>query len=59
MASKEKKYSVSIIGTKPLINVDPSLPEFENHPFFEKKAQKVKALIKSVGLPKLLVRKNK
>jgi len=52
MLRKTKKDILLQVGTKPLITVDPSLPSFENHPFFEKKANAVKKLFTRVGLPK-------
>jgi hypothetical protein len=54
MSTKGKKNTILDIGNKHLITVDPALPSFENHPFFEKKAQKAKELIRKVGLPKEL-----
>ena len=58
MAQKSKKGTFVGVGTKPLITVDPALPSFDNHPFFEKKAAAAKALLKKVGLPKQLVQKS-
>jgi hypothetical protein len=59
MARKSKKEMLLGIGvgTQPLITVDPSLPSFEGHPFFEKKAARAKALLKKTGLPKQLAKK--
>jgi len=57
MARKSKKDAYSNVGTKPLISVDPTLPSFEEHPFFEKKAAKAKATLQKVGLPRQLTRK--
>ena len=54
MATKANKNNYVIIGSKPTIAVDPSLPEFENHPFFEKKAESVKKFLRKAGLPKSL-----
>jgi len=51
MSNKPKKKGFIKVGTKPLVTVDPTLPSFEGHPFFEKKAQAVKRLLKKVGLP--------
>ena len=52
MLRKTKKGNLVQVGTKPFITVDPSLPSFEGHPFFEKKANAVKKLFTRVGLPK-------
>jgi hypothetical protein len=52
MLRKTKKEVLVQVGTKPLITVDPSLPSFEGHPFFEKKASAAKKLFARVGLPK-------
>lgn len=54
---KPNKDILAKIGTKPLVLVDPTLPSFERHPFFEKKADAVRELIKRVGLPKELTNK--
>lgn len=51
MSNKSKKRGITKVGIKPLVAVDPTLPSFEGHPFFEKKAQAVKRLLKKVGLP--------
>ena len=51
------KEALAGISTQPLITVDPSLPSFEGHPFFEKKAAKAKILLKKTGLPKQLSKK--
>ena len=37
--------------------VDKSIGNYEKHPFFVKKANEMKALIKKVGLPKELTKK--
>ena len=37
---------------KTLAVVDPKVGNYEKHPFFVKKANDAKALLKSVGLPK-------
>lgn len=55
MAVSEKKKKMVVISGSQLIAVNPSLPEFENHPFFEKKAKAAKTLLKKVGLPKSAV----
>ncbi|SEW17431.1 hypothetical protein SAMN05428988_2733 [Chitinophaga sp. YR573] len=52
MLRKTKKEILVQVGTKPLVMVDPALPSFEGHPFFEKKANAVKKLLSRVGLPK-------
>ena len=54
MGLNTKKNIASLGGTKPLIRVDPSLDNFENHPFFENKVKRAKALLNKVGLPKKL-----
>ena len=54
MAKRSKKERVNISGTKSLITVDPSLPSFEDHPYFKKKADAAKALLEKAGLPKQL-----
>jgi len=58
MLRKTKKEILVHVGTKPLVLVDPSLPSFEGHPFFEKKATAVKKLFQKVGLPKALKKKS-
>jgi hypothetical protein len=57
MARKSKKDARVEVGTQPLITVDPLLPSFEGHPFFEKKAARAKALLKKTGLPNQLTKK--
>ena len=57
MAGKVKKETSTGIGIKSLITVDPSLPSFEGHPYFEKKAAAAKKLLTKVGLPKELTQK--
>jgi hypothetical protein len=59
MAGKVKKETSKAIGTKPLITVDPSLPSFDGHPYFEKKTAAAKKLLNKVGLPKKLTQKAK
>lgn len=59
MAKGQKKQSNTGVGTQPLITVDPSLPSFQNHPFFTKKTAAAKAVLKRVGLPKQLTKKSK
>lgn len=53
MAGKRKKTTIATAGNQPQIMIDPSLPSFEGHPFFEEKAAKAKAILKKAGLPKL------
>ena len=36
--------------------VDPKVGNYEKHPFFVKKANEAKALLKSVGLPKKMAK---
>jgi hypothetical protein len=57
MAGKVKKGTSKGIGIKPLITVDPTLPSFDGHPYFEKKAATAKKLLGKVGLPKELTQK--
>lgn len=52
MPKRSKKEKISFNGKKQLITVDPSLPSFEDHPYFKKKAAAAKALIEKTGLPK-------
>lgn len=54
-----KKAKHSVIPAEPLINVDPTLPSFEGHPYFEKKAAKAKARLGKVGLPKQLSKRSR
>jgi hypothetical protein len=56
MPPKGKKKISKGIGTNPLITVDPSLPSFDGHPYFEKKAAAAKKLLTKVGLPKELTK---
>jgi hypothetical protein len=51
MLKKQKQHIRTI---QPIISVDPTLPSFEDHPFFVKKAAKAKARLDKVGLPKEL-----
>jgi hypothetical protein len=41
---------------KTLAVVDPKVGNYEKHPFFVKKANEAKALLKAVGLPKKMVK---
>jgi hypothetical protein len=59
MSRKSKKEIFAGLGTPPLIAVDPSLPSFDGHPFFEKKATKAKALLKKVGIPNQFSKKTR
>ncbi|TWV99272.1 hypothetical protein [Chitinophaga pinensis] len=59
MANKSRKADFNHIGIKPLITVDPTLPSFEGHPFFEKKANIAKKLLNRVGLPKSISPKSR
>jgi hypothetical protein len=47
--NKNKKTSNK---KKTLAIVDPKVGNYEKHPFFVKKANEAKALLKAVGLPK-------
>jgi hypothetical protein len=58
MAGSKKKKKVTV-GSQPMITVDPTIPSFDGHPFFEKKAAYAKALLRKVGLPKQLAVKSK
>jgi hypothetical protein len=57
MAGKVKKETLKGVGIKPLITVDPCLPSFDGHPYFERKVAAAKKLLKKVGLPKGLTQK--
>jgi hypothetical protein len=57
MPKKPKKEVLIGVSIQPLISVDPLLPSFEGHPFFEKKAAKAKTLLKKTGLPQQLSKK--
>jgi hypothetical protein len=57
MARRAKKETSKGIGTKHLITVDPALPSFDGHPYFEKKAEAARKLLTKVGLPKELTKK--
>lgn len=52
MPKRSKKEKIGLSGKKQLITVDPSLPSFEDHSYFKKKAAAAKALIEKAGLPK-------
>ena len=45
------KYKKPGNKKKPLAIVDPKVGNYEKHPFFVKKANEAKALLKTVGLP--------
>lgn len=51
--NKNKKTSNK---KKTLAIVDPKVGNYEKHPFFVKKANEAKALLKTVGLPKKLAK---
>ena len=57
--SMPKKEKRAVYASQPLISVDPTLPSFEDHPFFAKKAAKAKARLDKVGLPKQLQKKRR
>lgn len=48
VSAKNKKTNTK---KKPFAIVDPKVGNYEKHPFFIKKANEAKALIKAVGLP--------
>jgi hypothetical protein len=48
--SAKNKKAISKKRTSAII--DPKVGNYEKHPFFVKKANEAKALIKAVGLPK-------
>ena len=52
VASKNKKSG----RKKTLAVVDPKVGNYEKHPFFVKKANEAKALLKAVGLPRKLAK---
>jgi len=51
--TKNKKTSHK---KSPIGKVDPTVGNYEKHPFFVKKANEAKALLKAVGLPKKLAK---
>ena len=51
------KTKVKAKKNKANITIDKSVGSYEKHPFFVKKANEMKALIKKVGLPKELTKK--
>ena len=51
-ATKNKKVS----RNKTFAVVDPKVGNYEKHPFFVKKANEAKTLLKSVGLPKKIAK---
>ena len=55
---KEAKKDKKISGKKVHAIIDPSVGNYEKHPFFVKKANKMKELIEQVGLPKKFYGKN-
>jgi len=57
MAQKSKNQKIVTTGVQSLITVDPSLPSFEGHPFFDKKAEAAKAVLKKAGMPKQFAHK--
>ncbi len=50
------KNKVSSKTKKVFAVVDPTIGNYEKHPFFVKKANTAKALLKAVGLPKQLAK---
>ena len=50
------KNKVSSKTKKAFAVVDPTVGNYEKHPFFVKKANTAKALLKAVGLPKQLAK---
>lgn len=52
MPIKVKKHGLSSSSSKSTIAVDPSLPSYEQHPFFQEKLKQAKTFIKEFGLPK-------
>ena len=53
-ATEKNKKTVS--KKKTLAVVDPAVGNYEKHPFFIKKANEAKALLKAVGLPKKMAK---
>jgi len=49
VSAKNKKTNTK---KKTIAIIDPKVGNYEKHPFFVKKANEAKALIKAVGLPK-------
>jgi hypothetical protein len=54
--SAETKNKKSSKRKKTFGIVDPSVGNYEKHPFFVQKANEAKAFLKSVGLPKKLAK---
>ncbi len=50
------KHKSKIKNKKPFAEVDSKVGNYEKHPFFVKKANEAKALLKAVGLPKQLTK---
>ena len=50
------KIKVSSKTKKAFAVVDPTVGNYEKHPFFVKKANTAKALLKAVGLPRQLAK---
>ncbi len=53
-ATEKNKKTVS--KKKTLAVVDPGVGNYEKHPFFIKKANEAKALLKAVGMPKKMAK---
>jgi hypothetical protein len=54
--SATEKNKKTISKKKTLAVVDPNVGNYEKHPFFVKKANEAKELLKVVGLPKKMVK---
>lgn len=59
MPAPRKKVKKKELWKKPFGIVDPSVKNYENHPFFVKKAKEAKEWLKKVGLPEELKGKYK
>lgn len=57
MSNRSKIDKAVRVGNKSFITVDPTLPSFEGHPFFEEKVKAAKKLLQRVGLPPRIARK--
>lgn len=51
-----KKNKKTTTSKKTGAIIDPKVGNYEKHPFFVKKANEAKAMLKAVGLPKKLVK---
>ncbi len=55
MATKNRNNTLSTVkGIKGKVTVNKNMPQYDQHPFFVKKAEDAKDLLSKVGLPKQL-----